>query len=79
MSMCLLLNTDGPGNLTKACSGTTRYMIPFLRNSQRCYMAWRAPNEQLALQLVMAYWEKQGYHCKPDPEPAREIAGSYKQ
>ncbi len=73
-------STDGPGNLGKADSGTTRYMVTFSLtgggHTETRQRAWRAPTKDQAMYRVRRHYEKAGFNCKV--LGASEIPNSYK-
>jgi hypothetical protein len=74
-------STDGPGNLTRAGSGTTRFMVTFRLvvggNTETRKRAWRAETDQSAMARVQRHYQNEGFVCTP--LSAVEIIGSYKK
>ena len=73
-------STDGPGNLSKANSGTRRYMVTFFLSkdgqSETRTRAWRAPTQHAAMSRVEQHDRREGYVCTL--QSAVEIPNSYK-
>jgi hypothetical protein len=60
-------STVGPGNLAKAGSGTTRYMVTFSLSkdgqTESRQRAWHAPTEKKAMTRVQRHYENEGFIC----------------
>jgi hypothetical protein len=73
-------STTGPGNLSKASPGTSRYLVTFslTRNgrTESRQRAWRAPTKSQAMSRVKQHYEKEGFNC--EVLGATEIANSSK-